>query len=520
MLVSTKLLKMAAKQEAERLSDAKQRLLSSCIQGAATLSSPASEKIPRRVADEPAPLALAQEQVWRRSLRACDSPAIYNETITIHRNGPLDISILRRCFAEILRRHEAWRTTFAVVNDVPIQIIHPVPVSREIPIFDLQSCPAELREAEATCLVSALAHEPFDLARGPLLRPFVIKMESELYRFTLVAHQSIIDGFSAYQLFPAELAALYEAFSQGKGTTLPDLPIQFSDFSVWQRGWLNEARVKKQCEYWKNQLAGCLVALDWPSRSDAHFQERYRGAILPFALPESLGQDLKGMARSESVTLFMVLLAGYVAVLHSYTDQPDIIVATLSPSGRKRLETQQLLGYFLNPVLLRFRLPGEINFRHLLSQARSVVSDVIAHDDVPMESLAAHLGLAAGRDPLVKFAITLQPRTSDLGSAWSVTTMDAQNGGSPWDLYLSFIEQGRGLIGRAQYNPDMFEEKTIRATIQDLMALLEHAVSEPGMNVKNLLQRSAQQPAAARNDSLTHANNSCCESDARRPEAI
>lgn len=510
---------MTANHKAEYLSDAKQRLLKSCLQGAATMSSPGSERIARRVTDEPVPLALSQEQVWRRSLRARDCPTIYNETVTVHRNGPLDVPVLRRCFAEILRRHEAWRTTFETVNNVPIQVIHAIPVSREIPYFDLQSCPAELGEAEATCLVSALAQEPFDLARGPLLRPFVLEMGTELYRFTLVAHQSIVDGFSAYQIFPAELAALYEAFSQGKVSPLPELPIQFSDFSIWQRGWLDEERVKKQQEYWETQLAGSSPTLDWPARADTSFQEAYRGAILPFAIPESLGQDVKELARSQSVTLFMVLLAGFVALLHSYAKQPDILVATLSPSGRKRVETQRLLGYFLNPVMLRFSRLGEISFRHLLLQARSVVSDVIAHDDVPMESLAAHLRLDTGRDPLVKFAITLQPRTPDLGSAWSVTTMDAQNAGSPWDLFLSFIERGSRLIGRAQYNPSIFEEKTIRATIQDLMTLLEQAVRDPGMKLGNLLQRSSQRSAAASINPLVPADNPCGVSNARNSES-
>ena len=249
--------------------------------------------------------------------------------------------------------------------------------------------------------------------------------------------------------------------------------------------------LERQKAFWKRKLAPPLAELAWPKDKPQPVRETYRAAILSFEVPEILNAAIRASAHRERVTLFTILLAGFTALLHHYTGQSDILVGTLSPSGRKRLETQELLGYFLNPVALRFDLSGEPTFHDLLVQTRSVIAEAISNDDVPLEQLAGELKFETGRDPFVKIAISLQPRVPRLGSQWNVTSMDAQNGGGVWDLYLAFIEGEHGLIGRAQFNPDVFGEDTMIATLADLWQLLGEATRDPAQPIRDLLRSGA-----------------------------
>lgn len=442
--------------------------------------------IPARLSDQPVSLAPAQEQIWRRSLRAEKDSALYNESITIHRRGPLDVSVLEACLAAIIRRHQAWRTTFAVVDDFPMQFVRPAPTGIRIAIRDLTQLQAEGREEQLSRLVSEQARRPFDLCEGPLLRATLFKTDVDVFRLSIIAHQSIVDGISAYQILHGELAALYVAFSEGRPSPLPPLPIQYGDFSIWHRHRLQTGMLKSQLDYWEKQLVHPLPAARWPRNRPAVGAESFRGAILPFVVPLELSDRIANLSRHERVTLFMVLLAGFAALLHAYTDQEDLAVATLSPCGRKQSETQRLLGYFLNPVALRFDFSENPKFSELLVQARCVLADAISHDDVPLELLEDRLGLDTGRDPFIKVAISLQPRAASLGPEWDVTTMDARDTGTPWDFYLAFIERDHGLIGRAQYNPDLLAESDVARALHDLWQVLEIASSSPGTRVVDL----------------------------------
>ena len=466
------------------LSDTKRRLLDALMRGE---NSTAERRIQRRPASEPARLALAQEEVWRRSIRAADAPPLYNETVTIHRQGPLDVQVLERCFAEILRRHEAWRTTFPSENGVPFQLVAPAPADVKIPLIDLRQFPVEAREQEAVRLFSDQAQQPFDLERGPLLRIMLLRIDDESDRIAIVAHQSIVDGVSVYQVLPTELAALYDAFSADRLSPLPDLPLQYGDFAQWHRRSLSGENLETQRAYWRKKLSPPLRLPAWPRDGSDTVRESYRASIVSFEVPDSLNGAIQELALRERVTLFTTLLAGFTLLLHHYTGQADIVVGTVSPSGRKRLETQQLLGYFLNPVALRFDFSDEPSFRELLVQTRLLIAEAISHDDVPLEHLARDLELNTGRDPAVKIAMSLQPRVPHL-NGWNVTSMDAQNGGSVWDFYLVFIESERGLIGRVQFNPDLFDEKAIDATLEDLWRLLGEAIADPTKRPRHFLR--------------------------------
>jgi hypothetical protein len=413
--------------------------------------------------------------------------------ITIHRKGPLDAAVIERSLLEIIRRHEIWRTTFGEVDGRPVQVVHPAPGDLHIPVVDLTRLSKSEQEARVLGRVGELAERPFDLARGPLLRFLLIGLGELSHRLAVVAHQSIVDGISAYQVLPTELAALYQAFSNGNPSPLAEPPIQFADYAVWQRNRVRVEENDRQIRYWGNRLAGELPVLQWPEGWDRAKSCSHRGQIRPFAFTRKISEELKSMARREGVTLFMTLLSGFVALLHRYTSQEDILVGTLSPAGRKQTELQELLGYFLNPVTLRFDLSSNPTFGDLLKQTREVVSEAISHDDVPLEIVSRKLGLAAGPGDPSPFsvALSLQPRVPEaLRPEWDVTSMDAGNGGTMWNLYLAFIDCSDGVIGRAQYNSDIFREETIREMLADLESLLGRLTSQPHLRLSDLHKRN------------------------------
>lgn len=473
---------------AAELSEAKRRLLDKYLRGDVSKAAGNPLRIGRRPLGQPAPLALAQEQVWLRAQKAADLPPFYNESIIIHRYGPLDARIIERSFTEIVRRHEVWRTTFDTLDGQPIQVIHPAPATVPLPVVNLRELPAKEREAEALRLATEEARRPFDLQKGPLVRAKLIVLAEDQGQLLLTMHQSVVDGVTVNIVFPKELIALYEAFSAGKPSPMTDLPIQYADYAYWQRHWMQTEGSATQFAYWRDQLAPEPAALQWPTDHPRPPSPTYRGAIRAFMIPYQLTQELNALSRAEGVTLFMSLLAGFSALLHRYTGQEDLVIGTLAPSGRKRSEVQDLAGYFLNPIPLRMDLSGDPTVRELLRRARTVVSGALANDDLPLEYLLTKLGLSSdsNRHRLFELVISLAPATVDLGTGWSQTFMDVESGGSRWDLYLELGERPNGLLGRAQYNPDTFEVATITRMLQEWQVLLERAASKPELRLSEL----------------------------------
>ncbi len=468
------------------LSDAKRRLLQKYLRGEMAAG---SDAIVARRENRPTPLSLAQEQLWRRS-RVPGIPALYNESITVRRSGALEVAALERAMAEVIRRHEIWRTSYGTLDGEPVQVVHPAPATFPLAVADLEALSAPERESEVLRIAVEQAHRPFDLEGGPLLRATLVRMAEQEYRLVMTAHLSIVDGVSVYQVFPSELARLYEAFSTGKPSPMPDPPIQYGDFAGWQREWLHGAEFQTQVEYWRRKLAGPRAVLQWPHDHPRPSCQTFRGSIQPFVLSARLVDSLKHLSQEQGVTLFACLEAGLVALLHRYTGQDDMIVGTFSPAGRKRSEVQGLLGHFLNPVALRFNLAADPLFRDLLRQAQRVTAEAISYDDVPVQLLAQELLTKEdpSRHPFFTVGISLQPRTPSL-PGWSVTSMDAESGGAFWDLYLAFIEQPGGIAGRAQYNPDLFEATTIAEVIGDLENVLIAASERPELSLSSLQTR-------------------------------
>lgn len=473
--------------EGAPVSEVKRRLLEQYLHGRGGASGPRPLITPRPFG-EAAPLALSQEELWIREAGTFPVPPLYNECVTVRMAGEIEPALLERCLAEIIRRHEIWRTSYDVRNGQPVQVVHPAEDIVRLPMLDLRSLPGPRREAEAERMVGEIVRKPFDLKEGPLLRAKLIRMHDSEHRLYLSAHLSIVDGVSVYQVFPAELAMLYNAFAARQPSPLRRLPVQFGDYAYQQRRWLHGEEHAQQIIYWRKQLAGDLPVLAWPADRSRPPRETFRGTIRLFALRTAPTEAARDLSRREGVTLFMTLTAAFTALLHRYTEQEDIIIGTLSPAGRKRSEAEMLLGYLINPVALRFDLTGNPTFRVLLRQVQKVTLEAIANDEVPQAMLVRELQprVDASRSPFFTVAISLQPPTPKLALEWSVTSMDVESGGAPWDLYLAFIDRPEGIIGRVQYNPDLIEAQTITRMLEHFQRLLEAAGAAPGKRLSEI----------------------------------
>jgi hypothetical protein len=470
------------------LSEAKRKLLESYVHGDRTPGFPLLHAITPRHSDGPAPLSLSQEQLLLRETSEPGLTPLYNECITLRMCGPLDVRVLERSLTEIVRRHEIWRTSYETRNGRMVQIVHPVSEGIPLPVIDLQGLPADRQELEARQIIGEAVRQRFDLTNGPLLRARLVTLGRFEHRLYLIAHLSIVDGVSVYQVFPSDLAALYSSYISGYPALLPTPAIQFADYAVWQRQWLQGEELDNQLAYWRKQLSGEIPTLRWPIGPLSAPQQTARGAIRPFVVPESLSKAVKDLSRREAVTLFTTLLATFVALLHCYTQQDEVVVGTLSPAGRKRSEVTKLLGYFLNPVALRFDLTSARTFRDLLLQAQRLTLEALSNDDVPIEFLAQKLKprLNCGCNPFFRVAMSLQPATPSLDLEWTVTSMDVEGSGSPWDLYIAFIDRPGHLMGRVQYNPDRLESGTVHRTLRHYQRLLESVCTSSAKRLSEL----------------------------------
>jgi hypothetical protein len=456
------------------LSVAKRKLFEKFMCGEIVQESADGHPIPRRPPGALVPLSPAQEQIWSAIESDPSAPPYFNESVTIRRRGPLDVFTLERSFTEIIRRHEAWRTTFQVVDGRSIQVIHEAPEHISLPFVDLSHLPEIEREKEAMRLATEDATRAFNVSSDSLVRARLVTLNDEEHCLFLTMHQLIVDGVSVFRVLPAELVAHYEAFVVGRPSPLPELPIQFGDFACWQRKWFSEEALKKQIDYWRSQLRGHIPALDWPKGVSRPKAQTFRGAIYPKTISKDVAETLRARSQEQGVTLFMTLLAGFSVLLHFYSGQDDITIGTLTPSGRDRSEVQDLLGYFLNPLPLRFHVHDHSTYRDLLWQAREVTSAAIANDDVPFHQLVKELQpvLDRSRNPFFQVALSLAPELSDLGTGWAQTFMDIESGGAKWDLYLEFGDRPEGIIVRAQYNPDILCMAAVQKMLDDLEAIL------------------------------------------------
>jgi hypothetical protein len=411
---------------------------------------------------------------------------LFNETITVYRRGALDVSVLQKCLDEILRRHQSWRTVFPVVDGKPLQAINPrsgIHLSQ----VDLRSFEKTDRDRERLRLASEEVRGHFDLERGPLVRTTLFRLGDEEWQLLLTVHQILLDGVSVYHVFLPELMTLYKAFSCGQPSPLPELPLQYADYTVWQQERLRGDALSAQSAYWQKQLVAPLQELHLPSDRPRAARQTFAGAILPFALPRQLSEEVRLYSQNENVTLFNVLLAVFYSLLHRYTSQDDVVIGTIAPT-RLRSELQSMLGYFLNPVVLRADLSSNPTFREILGRSRNIFLEAISYSEVPFDSVVEIMGAhqALDRHPVYQVQISLEPPMPTLDEGWNLTPMDVESGGAKLDLYLVFDDRPQGIIGRVQYNPDLFDVKTMARLVEHYQAVLEVVLANPLLRLSDL----------------------------------
>jgi amino acid adenylation domain-containing protein len=450
------------------------------------LQLPKTQTIPKRKSDEFLPLSFAQQRLWFLDQLQSGSP-IYNVSAAMQLKGTLNIAVLQQTFNEIVRRHEILRTTFTTLNGQPVQVISPT-LTLSLPVVDLQNIPASYRSAEAQQRATEDLQQPFNLSADPLLRTTLLQLSDDEHILLITLHHIISDGWCR-GVFIKELATLYEAFSQGKPSPLPELPIQYADFAIWQRQWLQGEKLESQLNYWKQQLDDSPALLNLPSDRPRSPVQSFRGAKHPVSISRSLTDAIKAFSQQEAVTPFITLTTIFQLLLHRYTGQHDILIG-LPIANRNWIEIEGLIGFFANTLVLRTRFSENLTFRQMLHQVRHLAIDAYAHQDLPFEKLVEELKLERNLsyNPLfqVMFAFQGVPLTEVKLPNLTLQPFWVDGKTSRFDLMLNLSETSEGLSGIFEYNTDIFDRTTIVRMIGHLQTLLEKVVSDPDQRLSEV----------------------------------
>ncbi len=436
--------------------------------------------------DSGLPLSFAQQRLWVIDQLEPVSSA-YNIPLAEHLSGPLNVPALERSFTELIRRHESLRTTFQILDRHPVQVMAP-PQPLRLETIDLSRLPAPERESEAQRLVNEEAQQPFDLAHGPLLRVKLLKLEAGEHLLLVTMHHIITDGWSIGVL-ERELTALYAAYSAGQSSPLEELTIQYADFAVWQREWLQGEVLEKQLGYWREQLGGELPVLELPTDRPRPAIQTYHGDVEVLELSEEVSRRLQEISRESGATRFMTLLAAFNVLLWRYTGQTDICIGT-PIAGRNRSELEQLNGFFVNTLVLRTRLSGESDFRDLLRQVKNMTRNAYEHQDVPFEKLVDEL--QPPRDPShtplfqVMFTLDDALREELKLAGLEVSWTEPETQVAKFDLSLAMTEEEGFLTGAISYNTDLFDAATIKRMARNFELLLAGIAANPQQRLAKL----------------------------------
>jgi amino acid adenylation domain-containing protein len=429
------------------------------------------------------PLSFVQQRFWFLQQLMPESSA-YNISTAIRLTGALDVQAFERSFKEIVRRHEILRTTFPTIEGNPVQVINSG-LDFSLPLLDLSRMSQPQRESEARRIALEEARRPFDLARGPLLRVHLLRLETDDHILVLNLHHIVSDGWSTGVLI-RELTAIYEAFQKGQPSPLPELPIQYADFAYWQREWLKGEVLESRLAYWKREFGNRLPVLNLQTDRPRPPVQTSQGSSQFLVLPEGLAAQVRALGQRESVTLFMLLLAAFQVLLYRYTEQSDIAVGS-SIANRNHVETENLIGLLINTLVLRTDLSGEPTFLELLSRVREVTLGAYAHQDLPLEQLLEELRgeWATSRAPLFQVAFQLQNFSlpSMKLAGLTLSPLEVLSETAKFDLSMSMMETADGLTGTLEYSTDLFDAETIRRMLDHFRTLLENIVAGPEQRI-------------------------------------
>ncbi|MFN6513547.1 MAG: amino acid adenylation domain-containing protein [Nostoc sp. CreGUA01] len=453
-----------------------------------------ADTIPKRQISQNIPLSFSQQRLWFID-QLYHGSSFYNIPIAFHIKGQLNITALGQSLNEILKRHEIWRTTFKLVNGEPIQEIAGN-LTWELPIINFEHLSDTNWEFKVKEIVAKEAAKPFNLAKELLVRATLLCLSEEEHVLLVTMHHIITDGWSC-GVFLRELSTLYAAFSTNQPSPLPELPIQYADFAIWQRDRIQGEFLATKLKYWKQQLSGDLPVLQLPTDRPRPTVTTFAGAKQYFTLSTTLTNALKQLSKQQDATLFMSLLAAFNILLYRYTHEEDILIG--SPiANRNRAELEGMLGLFVNTLVLRNNLSGNPTFSELLHRIRQVTLDAYAHQDLPFEILVEELQPERdlSRNPLYEVMFVLQntPTSVQEVSGLTLRNLDFDSGTSQLDIFLSMFESQEGLTGCLEYNTDIFNDTTITQFINNFQTLLANIIANPEQRICELsLLTSAQQ---------------------------
>jgi amino acid adenylation domain-containing protein len=432
------------------------------------------------------PLSFAQERLWFLN-RLQPHAAAYNVAIALHLEGLLGVAALERALGEIVRRHDTLRTTFQERDGGPVQVVAPF-AGFTIPIEDLSRL-GTAAEATVERRIRTELEQPYDLGRGPLLRPALLRLGPEEHVLLLGLHHVVIDGWSRRVLFK-ELSVLYAHYRHGgDAPPLPVLPMQYADYAVWQRETVHGDVLTRELTYWRAQLAGAPELMALPTDRPRPSVQTYGGARELMELSPALVERLRALARRERVTLFMVLLSAFQVLLSKYSGTDDVVVGT-PVAGRTPNETEELIGFFANTLVLRTDLGGNPAFRDVLRRARGVTIGAYEHRQLPFEKLVAELRpeRSLSHSPVFQVMLSLYPANDTALELPGLRVRDvpAESRAVAFDLVLDFSLRAHGLDAVLTYSTDLFDPSTARRMLRHLERVLTQVVTDADVCVADL----------------------------------
>ncbi|HYG62355.1 MAG TPA: amino acid adenylation domain-containing protein, partial [Thermoanaerobaculia bacterium] len=443
------------------------------------------------------PLSFPQERVWFLDQLSVGGNIAYNFQVAIWFQGPLDVPVLERSLGELIRRHEVLRTSFPAADGLPVQSIHPAaPVSLEL--VDLSDYPEAEREEMAETWIDATVRDPFDVSTGPLIRWRLLRLAPDHHALVQVEHHFVHDGWS-FGVLLRELKAIYAAFSQGEPSPLPELPVQYADFSVWQRQWLEGEVMERLLGFWRQKLAGHPPALEIPGDRPRPARPKFQGRVEMFLVRPDLYEALRRFGRKEGFTFYMTMLSGFFTLLHRYTGQQDVVIGS-SNANRRAKEIEGMIGMVVNTLVLRGDLAPEAgaepDFRKVLARVRELTLEVYAHQDMPFERLVKDLKIERqiGRNPLFQIMFNFHNASVpdlDFGGGLSAATNVRANRSAKMDMNIIVVPRSEQRLGLAEseidrhavlhweWNTDLYDFQTIERMVGHYQTLLEGVVASP-----------------------------------------
>ena len=450
------------------------------------INSTPPQTIPVREAQhQPPPLSYQQERTWL--LDQLEPGSQYNDYYALRLQGTLARNALARAVNTIVARHDILRTTIALVDDEPVQVVAPA-LQLPLTYVDVRSYPVSERETHARQVLAEAVQQPFDLSLGPLLRVVLVQVADDDYIFLRNIHQMVNDTWSL-GLFLKELTALYNAYVADATPDLPELRVQYGDYAQWQRKWLEGEMLETQLDYWTAQLADAPPVLALPTDYPRPAAQTFDGARCPIEFAPPLIDALRTLSAREGVTLFMTLTAAFSTLLYRYTGQEDVLLGA-PIANRGQIELEDLIGMFINTLVLRVDVSGNPTFAELLARTRDVVTDAMIHPDLPFEKLVEELQPARNLDHTPIFQVmfdyqnTPTPTVQFAGLTASPFAVDS--GTAKFDLTLDLVETAESLHGYLEYNTALFAPDTIERMARNLQTLLSSVAANSAPRLSDL----------------------------------